>query len=129
MSYCCFQVETRQFPVTIHFNKRTNPDYCLEAFRKVCKIHAQLPEGGILVFLTGQREVNTLVRKLKTAFPLNSRTLKKVLTAKPAPTKTNKEEEDNEDEIEIDMERAIQKARKHMKKKHETALPDINLDE
>lgn len=127
----CFQVETRQFPVTIHFNKRTNPDYCLEAFKKVCKIHAQLPDGGILVFLTGQREVNTLVRKLKTAFPLKSRNLKKVLKQKSQrPSKANNSgEEDNEEEIEMDMERAIQKARKHMKKKHERALPDINLDE
>ena len=40
--------------MTVHFNKRTSPDYCFEAFRKVCKIHTQLPEGGILVFLTGQ---------------------------------------------------------------------------
>lgn len=121
------KVETRQFPVTIHFNKRTNPDYCLEAFRKICKIHAQLPDGGILVFLTGQREVNSLVRKLKAAFPLNSRNLRKVLKEKPQ-KQSCKGEEDNEEEIEIDMERAIQKAKKHMKKKHEVALPDINLD-
>ena len=62
-------VESRQFPVTVHFNKRTHEDYMGEAFRKVCKIHKQLPEGGILVFLTGQQEVNTMVRKLKAMFP------------------------------------------------------------
>jgi len=62
-------VESRQFPVTVHFNKRTHEDYLGEAFRKVCKIHKQLPEGGILVFLTGQQEVNTMVRKLKAMFP------------------------------------------------------------
>lgn len=64
------KVETRQFPVTVHFNKRTNDNYLKEAFRKVVKIHTKLPEGGILVFVTGQREVNHLVRKLSKAFPL-----------------------------------------------------------
>lgn len=62
-------VESRQFPVTVHFNKTTREDYLGEAFRKVCKIHRELPEGGILVFLTGQQEVNTLVRKLRQRFP------------------------------------------------------------
>ena len=40
-----------------------------ESFRKVCKIHRQLPDGGILVFLTGQQEVNALCRKLRQTFP------------------------------------------------------------
>lgn len=64
------QVEARQFPVTVHFNKRTAfDDYVDEAYRKVCKIHRQLPDGGILVFLTGQQEVNALCRKLRHTFP------------------------------------------------------------
>ncbi len=118
--------------MTIHFNKRTNPDFCLEAFRKTCKIHSQLPDGGILIFLTGQREVNNLVRKLRTAFPVKNKKLNKVLhgkTNKKKGTKANDgSEEENEDEI--NMERAIQKARQHSKKKKtEKALPDINLDE
>ena len=62
-------VESRQFPVTVHFNKHTREDYMGEAFRKVAKIHRELPEGGILVFLTGQQEVNTLVRQLRQRFP------------------------------------------------------------
>lgn len=66
------QVDSRQHPVTIHFNKRTPDDYMHEAYRKVCKIHQQLPEGGILVFVTGQQEVLTLCRKLKKRFPENS---------------------------------------------------------
>ncbi len=47
------QVDARQFPVTIHFSKKTHADYVTEAFRKVCKIHRTLPPGGILVFMTG----------------------------------------------------------------------------
>ncbi|XP_021370446.1 probable ATP-dependent RNA helicase DHX37 [Mizuhopecten yessoensis] len=65
------KVDSRQFPVTIHFNKRTPLDntYLNEAYKKVCKIHRKLPEGGILVFVTGQQEVNTLCRKLRQTFP------------------------------------------------------------
>lgn len=125
-------METRQFPVTIHFNKRTSPDYCLEAFRKACKIHAQLPEGGILVFLTGQHEVNSLVRKLRKAFPLTNRRLKKITTKKKNKKDGSDDstEEDIEEEDELNMEKAISKARKNFKTKQgEIALPDINLDE
>uniref|UniRef100_A0A8C5EK73 Activating signal cointegrator 1 complex subunit 3 n=1 Tax=Gouania willdenowi TaxID=441366 RepID=A0A8C5EK73_GOUWI len=64
------KVDARQFPVTIHFNKRTPlEDYTGEAFHKTCKIHRMLPPGGILVFLTGQAEVNSLCRRLRKAFP------------------------------------------------------------
>ena len=66
-------VESRQFPVTVHFNKRTPDDYLNESFRKVCKIHRTLPPGGILVFVTGQAEVHGLCRKLKRTFPCNLR--------------------------------------------------------
>ena len=29
------QVDARQYPVTVHFNKRTEDDYITEAYRKV----------------------------------------------------------------------------------------------
>lgn len=64
------KVDARQFPVTVHFNKRTDPDYVKEAYRKTVKIHTKLPEGGILIFLTGQQEVLQLVKKLRKAFPI-----------------------------------------------------------
>ncbi|KAL0028239.1 hypothetical protein WJX79_003509 [Trebouxia sp. C0005] len=55
------RVPARQFPVTVHFNRRTElDDFVGAAYQKVCKIHRQLPLGGILVFLTGQREVELL---------------------------------------------------------------------
>ncbi|XP_062506597.1 probable ATP-dependent RNA helicase DHX37 isoform X2 [Corticium candelabrum] len=62
-------VESRQYSVTVHFNRRTPNDYVNESFRKVCKIHRTLPAGGILVFVTGQREVEHLCRKLRRQFP------------------------------------------------------------
>ncbi|ELK26435.1 Putative ATP-dependent RNA helicase DHX37 [Myotis davidii] len=38
------KVESRQFPVTVHFNKRTPlEDYSGECFLEVCKIHRMLP--------------------------------------------------------------------------------------
>ncbi|KAL1923687.1 uncharacterized protein VTP21DRAFT_8667 [Calcarisporiella thermophila] len=64
------KVDARQYPVTMHFNKRTQADYVTEAFRKVCKIHARLPAGGILVFLTGQNEISVLCKKLRKRYPM-----------------------------------------------------------
>ncbi|KAK9281521.1 hypothetical protein L1049_004424 [Liquidambar formosana] len=62
------EVPTRQFPVTVHFSKRTEiVDYIGQAYRKVLSIHRRLPQGGILVFVTGQREVEYLCRKLRKA--------------------------------------------------------------
>lgn len=58
-------VTTRQFPVTIHFSKVTKDDYAEAAFRKVKKIHEELPPGGVLVFLTGKKEILYLCQRLK----------------------------------------------------------------
>jgi ATP-dependent RNA helicase DHX37/DHR1 len=58
-------IAARQHPVTIHFNRHTVGDYVAEAYKKVCKIHARLPPGGVLVFLTGQSEIQALCRKLE----------------------------------------------------------------
>ncbi|GAV51821.1 hypothetical protein ZYGR_0AF02920 [Zygosaccharomyces rouxii] len=62
-------VEARQFPVAVHFNRRTPYNYVEEAFKKTCKIHQRLPPGAILVFLTGQQEINHMVKKLRKEFP------------------------------------------------------------
>ncbi|TIB40487.1 hypothetical protein E3P86_00658 [Wallemia ichthyophaga] len=61
-------VAARQHPVTIHFARRTSPDYLEEAMAKTIKIHKKLPPGGILVFLTGQGEIDSMVKKLKQRF-------------------------------------------------------------
>ncbi|KAK4755005.1 hypothetical protein SAY87_008762 [Trapa incisa] len=59
------EVPTRQYPVTIHFSKRTEiVDYIGQAYKKVISIHKRLPPGGVLVFVTGQREVEYLCHKL-----------------------------------------------------------------
>lgn len=53
----CITVQTRQFPVTTVFSKETKEDYQEQAYKKILKIHKQLPPGGILVFLTGKKEI------------------------------------------------------------------------
>ncbi|KJZ70735.1 hypothetical protein HIM_09868 [Hirsutella minnesotensis 3608] len=62
------EVEGRQHPVTIHFSRKTYPDYVEEAFRKICRGHRKLPPGGFLVFMTGRNEIIQLSKRLKAAF-------------------------------------------------------------
>ncbi|KAM5238994.1 putative ATP-dependent RNA helicase DHX37 [Ctenodactylus gundi] len=107
------KVESRQFPVTVHFNKRTPlDDYAGECFRKVCKVHRMLPPGGILVFLTGQAEVHALCRRLRRAFP--------------TPRSQPPEKEDDKDSQE-EM-RKFKKSRARAKKAQAALLPQIRLD-
>lgn len=61
-------IAARQHPVTVHFSRRTSSDYVGEAVRKAAKVHARLPPGGILIFLTGQNEINGVCRKLEEKF-------------------------------------------------------------
>lgn len=63
------QAEGRQFPVIIHFVRRTQRDYTEEAFMKISKGHKKLPPGGMLVFLTGQNEITALSKRLNDTFP------------------------------------------------------------
>ena len=94
-------VESRQFPVTVHFNKRTPEDYLNEAFRKVCKIHRTLPPGGILVFVTGQAEVHGLCKKLKRTFPYNLEKAKSTRIAKEK-VKDENFNDDADDDFDLD---------------------------
>ena len=61
-------VGSRQHPVTIHFSRRTSPDYVGEAIKKAVKIHTRLPPGGILIFLTGQNEITGVCKTLEARF-------------------------------------------------------------
>jgi ATP-dependent RNA helicase DHX37/DHR1 len=48
-----------------------------DAYKKVCKIHERLPDGGILVFVTSQQEIGWMCRKLKKRFSANQNAAKK----------------------------------------------------
>ncbi|SMR46670.1 unnamed protein product [Zymoseptoria tritici ST99CH_3D1] len=61
------QAEGRQYAVTEHFARRTQRDYVAETVAKVSRGHKKLPPGGILVFLTGQEEIQTVAKRLKDA--------------------------------------------------------------
>ena len=67
------RIDARQHPVTIHFSRRTVSDYVNEAYRKICKIHARLPAGGVLVFMTGQAEITGLCRKLEKRYGVGNK--------------------------------------------------------
>jgi ATP-dependent RNA helicase DHX37/DHR1 len=66
------KVPARQYPVTVHFNRRTVSDYVSEAIRKASKIHARLPPGGVLIFLTGQNEISGVCKKLEEKYGAES---------------------------------------------------------
>ncbi|XP_072034599.1 probable ATP-dependent RNA helicase DHX37 [Amphiura filiformis] len=107
------KVDSRQYSVTVHFNKRTPlDDYLQETYKKVLKIHRTLPPGGILVFVTGQGEVSALCRKLRALFSLRKMSVKK----------REDEKQDGEKEGTKDDEQEKMKAFKKIK------LPKINLD-
>lgn len=69
------KVESRTFPITVHFNKRTELNhqakgangYLEQCYRKILAMHRKLPPGGILVFVTGKREILSLCRRVKRA--------------------------------------------------------------
>ncbi|XP_029167253.1 probable ATP-dependent RNA helicase kurz [Nylanderia fulva] len=127
-------VDARQFPVTMHFNKRTSENYVNEALRKAIKIHTRLPEGGILIFLTGQQEVHTVVYKLRKLFPLkkNKYQVKRVnLEEKETMEATENNDHSNNDEFDDDDDFDAKQALHHYKqrRKKQIILPIINLDD
>ena len=63
------KAEGRQYTVTNHFARQTQRDYVEEMYRKVVRGHRKLPQGAMLVFLTGQSEIANLAKRLKQVFP------------------------------------------------------------
>ncbi|GAB6030214.1 hypothetical protein CHUAL_005886 [Chamberlinius hualienensis] len=116
-------VQSRQFSVNVHFNRRTNEDYVNEAYRKACKIHRQMPDGGILIFVTGQREVNLLCNKLRRTFP--------VVDTDKFKTGEDENDEDNKDQSpdekgKYNISRNSQKTAESL---NDTIVQKINLDD
>jgi|TARA_X000000368_G_scaffold198547_1_gene156713 ATP-dependent RNA helicase DHX37/DHR1 len=93
-------VAARQFPVTIHFSRRTEMvDYVSEALRKTLAIHRKLPPGDILVFLTGQKEVEDFCKRLRRNYPLKKKEKKKK-KKESSHRITTKQGNEDEDEVE-----------------------------
>src|ERR1700710_3157104 len=57
-------VPGRTHPVEIFYTMDAENDYVEAAIRTVLQIHATEPEGDILVFLTGEEEIEDTCRKI-----------------------------------------------------------------
>ncbi|KAG0173223.1 DEAH-box ATP-dependent RNA helicase prp43 [Apophysomyces sp. BC1034] len=57
-------VPGRTFPVEIYYTPEPERDYLEAAIRTVLQIHSSEPEGDILVFLTGEEEIENAVSKI-----------------------------------------------------------------
>ncbi|XP_054719741.1 probable ATP-dependent RNA helicase DHX35 isoform X2 [Uloborus diversus] len=57
-------VEGRNYPVDVHYSKEPVADYLKASVDTVSKIHLNEPPGDVLVFLTGQEEVDFVTSKL-----------------------------------------------------------------
>jgi len=115
------KVEARQYAVTNHFAKRTELDqYLPAAHKKVCQIHRKLPAGGILVFLTGKREILHFIAKLQNSLgPKKNSKKRKGVGAKDAKGINS----DNVDTLEKDA------AGLSMHEDYETAFGGLDADE
>jgi ATP-dependent RNA helicase DHX37/DHR1 len=54
------QIDNRMHPVIVHYERRTEEDYVPLVMDKISKIHKTLPQGTILVFVTGKGEVHRI---------------------------------------------------------------------
>ncbi|KAK3123207.1 hypothetical protein QOZ80_8AG0626210 [Eleusine coracana subsp. coracana] len=60
-----FKIPGRRYPVEIHYTKAPEADYIDAAIVTVLQIHVTQSPGDILVFLTGQEEIETVDEILK----------------------------------------------------------------
>ncbi|XP_058771481.1 pre-mRNA-splicing factor ATP-dependent RNA helicase DEAH1-like isoform X2 [Vicia villosa] len=60
-----FKIPGRRYPVELHFTKAPEADYLDAAIVTSLQIHVTQPPGDILIFLTGQEEIETAEEILK----------------------------------------------------------------
>lgn len=53
----CFTIPGRTFPVDVHFSKTPCEDYVDSAVKQALQIHISHPPGDILIFMTGQEDI------------------------------------------------------------------------
>ncbi|VDN93251.1 unnamed protein product [Brugia pahangi] len=70
-------IDARQYPVSVHFEKRTPENYLIAAFHKICKIHEKKGPGTILVFLSGKLEVMALLKWLVERYAIRQKSCEK----------------------------------------------------
>ena len=52
-----FTIPGRTFPVETHFAKKVEEDYVEAAVHKAIQVHISTPPGDILIFMTGQEDI------------------------------------------------------------------------
>ena len=62
------KIKGRTHPVTTSYSPEPVEDYVSVALRKVLEIHLREPEGDILVFFTGQDEIETAAERLHSMY-------------------------------------------------------------
>ncbi|TIC18606.1 hypothetical protein E3Q13_01918 [Wallemia mellicola] len=55
----CYTIPGRTFPVDMFFSKTPCEDYVDSAVKQALQIHLSLPPGDILIFMTGQEDIET----------------------------------------------------------------------
>ena len=60
------------FPVTTYYEKNTPDDYKEAAVKKCLRIHRKLPQGDVLVFMTGKEEIHEVADMLAEALQHDS---------------------------------------------------------
>lgn len=60
-----FRIPGRRFPVDMYYTKAPEADYLDAAVVSVLQIHLTQPKGDVLVFLTGQEEIETVAESLQ----------------------------------------------------------------
>ncbi|OQO12299.1 hypothetical protein B0A48_02940 [Cryoendolithus antarcticus] len=62
-------IEGRAFPVDVHYLSAAVEDYLERAIKTVFEIHADEPEGDVLVFLTGRDEIERAIEMVADRLP------------------------------------------------------------
>jgi ATP-dependent RNA helicase DDX35 len=78
-------IEGRTYPVDVHYLLNPCQDYLAASLDTVMNIHTTQPTGDILVFLTGQEEIDTLVQLIKERAALIQVPNKTAAKLKPVP--------------------------------------------
>lgn len=60
-----YNIPGRTFPVRVQFEKSAADDYVAAAVKKAIEVHIQNDKGDILIFMTGQEDIETTCQLLQ----------------------------------------------------------------
>eukprot|EP00803_Ostreobium_quekettii_P003672 evm.model.scf_66EXC.15 EVM.evm.TU.scf_66EXC.15 scf_66EXC:132143-139773(+) len=72
-------IRGRQHPVEVHYTKVAEDSYLDAALQATLQVHIEEPHGDILVFLTGQDEIESIARLMRNAASSLRATMQQVL--------------------------------------------------